>query len=610
MNDMTPPADEATLLAQANAQLQADAAAGTVGVQSLERITALLESLPPPAVADERVGLVCQFLDVMPQASWISANSARLARLLRSAWPDERIPLDAGLARRWYSSTAATDIFLGRSAEAAHNLAKAMILAERLNSPSAMTASLINLAILSGGSGAYEENLELLNSAEHHVEQCGPDTPRSKIALLLNQISHNRGVALFRLRRVSEALAEYSKAYEVSLVAPDARGNTEAIAAIIEIRIERGELVHAEALYEARHRFFPEGSPEDRWAEVAFERVGALLRIARGDTARGFADLRTVVDEAMTLSPSGLGDDIVVESLHTLELAYRLTGEGDKARKVIRRIGARLRANAERTLEALSHEPGLPIRRGVDGALRELDAYIAGRASAVGAGEYAVVATLQQLIALGAQGSAIEDPSGEHGVRVAALSRLVAASMRLDPQTTQMAAIAALVHDAGKFGIPQTVLCATAPLLEDDQALYDAHSGNGASLIERAGVPDRARLAEIVRLHHHPYDGVGSRRPLRGDDIPIEARIVAACDHFDALVMGRPRRPAVSVADALRELLRMSGRDLDPKVTAVVVDTARKLQRDHSDLMAFLSRDADQYDFTAGRRMFRRAAAA
>lgn len=610
MNDMVPPANEAGLLAEARVQLQADADDGCVGVQSLERIVGLLESLPPAAVADERVRLVCLFMDLMPQNSWISANHAKLARLLRSAWTDELIPLDARLARRWYSSTAATDIFLGRSAEAAHCLAKAIVLADRLDAPAAMAATLVNLALLASGAGAYEEALQLLNSAEHQVGKCGPDIPRIKIAALLNQVSHNRAIALFRLRRLSAALAEYSRAYQVSLVAPDVRGNTEAAAAIIEIQIESGDVVYAEALYEARRRFFLEKSTEDRWGELAFERVGALLRIARGDTARGFADLQAVVDEALTLSPDGSADDIVIESLHTLELAYRLTGQADEAREVIRRIGTRLRANAERTLVALSLEPGLPIRRGVDGALRELDVYIAGRASAVGAGEHAVVATLQQLIALGAQGSLIEDPSGEHGVRVAAMCRLVSVSIGLDPHTSQMATIAGLAHDAGKFGIPRSVLCATETLREDDQALYEAHSDNGASLIERAAVPDRARLAEIVRLHHHPYDGVGASRPLRGDDIPIEARIVAACDSFDALVMGRPRRPAVSVGDALRELLRMSGRELDPTVTAVVVDVVRKLQRQHLDLMTFLAADADQYDFTAGRRLLRKAAAA
>ena len=112
-----------------------------------------------------------------------------------------------------------------------------------------------------------------------------------------------------------------------------------------------------------------------------------------------------------------------------------------------------------------------------------------------------------------------------------------------------------------------------------------------------------------MRLHHQPYDGVGARRMLKGDAIPIEARIVAACDHFDALVMGRPRRLAVPIEEALCELLRQSGRDFDPRVVEVLIATVRQLRCEHSDVMAYLAEDADQYDFTSARRVFRRAAA-
>lgn len=604
MNDMRPPQNEAALLAQAREEMQAEVKAGTFGAASIVRLAEALERLPEPASADERIRLVSEAGTHLASNSQVLSNMTALARLLRAARPSDVATLTPASARQFFSISGAVATTLGRPAQAVRLLAKALPIAERLADPRAIAAVLNNLAQLFAGTGNYEETVVFATNAERVLVAAGSRVPDD--ARLMYYAAQHRANALHRLGRLNASLADFSLAV-VFAFATNPSAAAEISVHVAEVLIERGDLGLARIILDRHGDTIPMPAEDDALGALNLRRVRALLAVARGDTTSGLAELEAVLDEAVRVSPEASSDDIVIDTLYSLEFSYRLSGDAARARDVVQRIGARLRFNAERALEAIAEEPGLFSSRELPSALRELDHFIARRAQAAGAGQHAAITTLQQLIALAASASAIEDPTGEHGVRVAALARIVARGMKLDEVTTRLATIAALVHDAGKFGVPHSVFASPEPLSVDDKVLLDAHADNGAAMIERSVIPDRGRLAEIVRLHHHPYDGVGANRPLKGDEIPIEARIVAACDRFDALAMGRPRCPAVSVGDALRELLRMSGRELDPKVTAVVVDTVRKLQREHPDLMAALAADADQYDFTAGRRLVRRA---
>lgn len=135
-----------------------------------------------------------------------------------------------------------------------------------------------------------------------------------------------------------------------------------------------------------------------------------------------------------------------------------------------------------------------------------------------------------------------------------------------------------------------------------------ARTDYGAQLIERSSLPNRVRLAEIIRLHHRRFDDTDAPPDGQANEIPMEARILSACNRFDSLVMGRPTRPPFGVPEALKELLQRSGYELHPRVVEVLIETVRGLQREHEDLIAFLASAADMYDYTAARRRLRRAA--
>ena len=126
---------------------------------------------------------------------------------------------------------------------------------------------------------------------------------------------------------------------------------------------------------------------------------------------------------------------------------------------------------------------------------------------------------------------------------------------------------AGLLHDLGKVGVPLSVLIKQERLSDHEPELLERHADEGAKLIERSTVANRAQLAELVRMHHRPSNLSGS--PAGHASIPIEARILSACDRFDARIAGRPRSSAVTVAEALQEMFGMA--DLDPRVVEALM---------------------------------------
>ncbi len=123
--------------------------------------------------------------------------------------------------------------------------------------------------------------------------------------------------------------------------------------------------------------------------------------------------------------------------------------------------------------------------------------------------------------------------------------------------------LAAALHDIGKIGVPDEVLTRESALTDDEFRLIQQHTVIGERILGPVS-GDRPMILEIARSHHERIDGLGYPDGLRGDDIPLCARIVAVADAFDAMTVARPYRKALSVDLAIRELLRVAGSQLDP----------------------------------------------
>jgi ribonuclease P protein subunit RPR2 len=132
-----------------------------------------------------------------------------------------------------------------------------------------------------------------------------------------------------------------------------------------------------------------------------------------------------------------------------------------------------------------------------------------------------------------------------------------------------------LLHDAGKVGVPERILGKPGPLTAAEWRVMRTHPLIGYQMV--AAIPFLHNAAEIVRSHHEMFDGSGYPEGLRGDEIPMPARVFAVVDAFDAMTTDRPYRTALSVEEAAAELTRMAGTQFDPDVVAAFVPLCGRL---------------------------------
>jgi len=185
----------------------------------------------------------------------------------------------------------------------------------------------------------------------------------------------------------------------------------------------------------------------------------------------------------------------------------------------------------------------------------------------------------QMLGALNALASANDNETGNHIIRTQQYVRLLAQRLKMmgyhreiltDEHIERLFKVAPL-HDLGKIGIPNEILNKAGKLTADERELINQHSMIGESILLAAqsdsGELDLIATAlKITGYHHERWDGSGYPRKLIGESIPIEARIMAVADVFDALVSGRPYKKAWTTNDAYKEIVAKGGIAFDPIV--------------------------------------------
>ena len=165
--------------------------------------------------------------------------------------------------------------------------------------------------------------------------------------------------------------------------------------------------------------------------------------------------------------------------------------------------------------------------------------------------------------------------AGTHDDSVVELSVGVAQELGLDERRRRNVEFGALLHDVGKVAIPNSLIDKPGPLSEREWVAVRTHTVEGQRMLEQVGGL-MSSIGSVVRSSHERYDGDGYPDRLAGEEIPIESRIICACDAFSAMTTDRPHRSAVSIQEAIAELEANAGSQFDPRVVPVLIGQVRR----------------------------------
>ncbi len=168
-----------------------------------------------------------------------------------------------------------------------------------------------------------------------------------------------------------------------------------------------------------------------------------------------------------------------------------------------------------------------------------------------------------------------KDPyTNGHSKRVTEYSLAVAKEMGFNEEELEQLEYLAVLHDVGKIGIKDSILNKQAPLDDEEYTEMKTHSLIGSKiLVEMKSLKE---LAKGAKYHHERYDGKGYFEHLKGDEIPLEARIIAVADTYDAMTTDRPYRKGLEHEVAMEEIIRCSGTQFDPEVVKHFISAMEK----------------------------------
>jgi len=161
-----------------------------------------------------------------------------------------------------------------------------------------------------------------------------------------------------------------------------------------------------------------------------------------------------------------------------------------------------------------------------------------------------------------------------HCYKVESYSLIICRELKLTPKETKIIKIASILHDIGKIGIDIDIIKNPGKLSPEDWRQIRLHPEIGANIVKQAGFLNE--IAPAILYHHARYDGGGYPDPeIKGEDIPLGARIICMSDAFDAMINDRPYRKAMPKEAALKELNRCAGSQFDPYLVKIFLKNIR-----------------------------------
>ena len=166
--------------------------------------------------------------------------------------------------------------------------------------------------------------------------------------------------------------------------------------------------------------------------------------------------------------------------------------------------------------------------------------------------------------------------TGGHTKRVAHFAQVIAQNMKLSADQLRAVRLGAILHDVGKIGIEDKILRKEAPLTEDEWKSMKTHPQLGFEILH--GVEGMYEVTHGIRFHHERWDGKGYPQGLKGEEIPLVARVISVADAYDAMVSNRPYRKGLGPLPAYDEIVKNRGTQFDPAVVDAFVRAFEKGQ--------------------------------
>ncbi|MGY8828353.1 MAG: HD-GYP domain-containing protein, partial [Pseudomonadales bacterium] len=164
-----------------------------------------------------------------------------------------------------------------------------------------------------------------------------------------------------------------------------------------------------------------------------------------------------------------------------------------------------------------------------------------------------------------------DNETGNHIMRIGESAALLARAYGMDAPWVELLRQAAPMHDVGKIGIPDSILCKPGKLTDDERLVMNTHAQIGHDILQDSAASPLLVLAAEIALHHHEkWDGSGYPQGLAGEAIPLSARIVALCDVYDALRSTRPYKPAWPAEKAQALIREQAGQHFDPALVQLM----------------------------------------
>ncbi|OOZ71465.1 two-component system response regulator [Solemya velum gill symbiont] len=187
---------------------------------------------------------------------------------------------------------------------------------------------------------------------------------------------------------------------------------------------------------------------------------------------------------------------------------------------------------------------------------------------------------LEVVRSLGRAAEFRDNETGLHIVRMSKISQLMAQAIGLGEKQAELILNAAPMHDIGKVGIPDSVLLKPGKLTSEEWDIMKTHTTIGHQILSGENSSDLMDMAKIIALcHHEKWDGSGYPNGLKGEAIPIEARIVALADVFDALTNDRPYKKAWSIEEALTEIDKQRNQHFESRLVNVFIDIIPQVEQ-------------------------------